>query len=96
VVAMLIIPGTTAYLLTDRFRQMLVLAPTLAAVSAVVGIYVSFYLDTAPGGMVVLTMGAMFVLVYVFSPRQGLLGTRLAEARRRRAAAGGPVRQPAA
>jgi manganese transport system permease protein len=96
VVAMLIIPGTTAYLLTDRFRQMLVLAPTLAAVCAVVGIYVSFYLDTAPGGMVVLTMGALFVLVYVFSPRQGLLGTRLAEARRRRVAAGGPVRQPTA
>jgi manganese transport system permease protein len=96
VVAMLIIPGTTAYLLTDRFRQMLVLAPTLAAVCAVVGIYVSFYLDTAPGGMVVLTMGAMFVVVYVFSPRQGLLGTRLAGARRRRTAAGGPVRQPVA
>jgi manganese transport system permease protein len=95
VVAMLIIPGTTAYLLTDRFRQMLVLAPTLAAVCAVVGIYVSFYLDTAPGGMVVLTMGAMFVVVYLFSPRQGLVGTRLTAARRRRAA-GGPVRQPAA
>jgi manganese transport system permease protein len=97
VVAMLIIPGTTAYLLTDRFRQMLVLAPTLAAACAVVGIYVSFYLDTAPGGMVVLTMGAMFVVVYVFSPRHGLIGTRLAVARRRRAAAGGrPVRHPPA
>ena len=95
VVALLIIPGSTAYLLTDRFRAMLVLAPTLAAVSAVVGIYVSFYLDTAPGGMVVLTMGAIFVAVYVFSPRQGLLGTRLAVARRRRSAAG-PVRQSVA
>jgi manganese transport system permease protein len=96
VVAMLIIPGTTAYLLTDRFRKMLVLAPTLAAVCAVVGIYLSFYLDTAPGGMVVLTMGAIFLVVYVFSPRQGLLGTRIAGARRRRTAAGGPARQPAA
>jgi manganese transport system permease protein len=95
VVALLIIPGTTAYLLTDRFRQMLVLSPSLAAACAVVGIYVSFYLDTAPGGMVVLTMGAVFVLVYVFSPRQGLVGTRLAVARRRRAS-GRPVRQPAA
>ena len=96
VVALLIIPGTTAYLLTDRFRHMLVLAPALAAVCAVVGIYVSFYLDTAPGGMVVLTMGAIFLVVYLFSPRQGLVGTRLAVARRRRGAAGGPARQPAA
>jgi manganese transport system permease protein len=40
-------------------------------------------------------MGALFVVVYVFSPRQGLVGTGLAAARRRRAA-GGPVRQPAA
>jgi manganese transport system permease protein len=95
VVAMLIIPGSTAYLLTDRFRSMLLLAPTIAAACAVVGIYVSFYADTAPGGMVVLTMGAMFVVVYVFSPRQGLLGTRLAVARRRRAATARPVRQPA-
>ena len=96
VVALLIIPGTTAYLLTDRFRRMLVLAPTLATVCAVVGIYLSFYLDTAPGGMVVLTMGAMFLVVYVFSPRQGLLGTRLVGVRRRRAVAGEPVRRPVA
>ncbi len=87
VVAMLIIPGATAYLLTDRFGRMLVIAPAISAVCAVIGLYVSYYLDTASGGMVVLTQGAVFVLVYLFSPRHGLIGTRIVNARRRRALA---------
>ncbi len=91
VVAMLIIPGATAYLLTDRFGRMLVLAPTLSGTCAVVGLYASYYLDASSGGMVVLTQGIVFALVYLFSPRQGLIATRLATRRRRRtlAAAGG-------
>lgn len=84
VIAMLVIPGATAYLLTDRFSRMLVIAPVLSGATAVVGIYVSYYLDTASGGMVVLTQGALFALVYLFGPRQGILGSRLAAARRRR------------
>ena len=51
------------------------------------GIYLSYYLDTASGGMVVLTQSAVFAAVYLFSPRQGLIGTRLAMARRRKTAA---------
>jgi manganese transport system permease protein len=86
VVAMLIIPGATAYLLTDRFSRMLVIAPTISAVCSVAGIYISYYLDTASGAMVVLTQGVVFGAVYLFSPRQGLIGTRLAKARRRKAA----------
>jgi manganese transport system permease protein len=87
VVAMLIIPGATAYLLTDRFGRMLVLAPTLSVLCSVIGIYLSYYLNTAPGGMVVLVQGSAFTLVYLFSPRQGLIGTRLAAERRRKALA---------
>ncbi|WP_258803263.1 metal ABC transporter permease [Pseudarthrobacter sp. NS4] len=87
VVAMLIIPGATAYLLTDRFSRMLVIAPTVSAVCSIGGIYISYYLDTASGAMVVLTQGVVFALVYLFSPRHGLIGTRLAKARRRRAVA---------
>ena len=86
VVAMLIIPGATAYLLTDRFGRMLVLAPVISAVCAVVGLYASYYLDAASGGMVVLTQGAAFTLVYLFSPRHGLLVTRLKAVRRRKLA----------
>ncbi|RWZ50997.1 metal ABC transporter permease [Labedella phragmitis] len=73
VVAMLIIPGATAYLLTDRFPRMLVVAPSIAAASAVVGIYSSYFLDTAPGGMVVLAQGVAFAAVFLVSPRHGVL-----------------------
>ena len=77
VVAMLIIPGATAYLLTDRFSKMLIIAPVMASVAAVGGVYLSYYLDTASGGMVVLSQGAIFALVYLFSPRQGIIGKRV-------------------
>jgi len=88
VVALLIIPGATAYLLTDRFSRMLLVAPAVAGVCAVVGIYASFYLDASPGGVVVLTMGTVFAFVYLFSPRHGVLRRRLtARARARRAVA---------
>ena len=85
VVAMLIIPGATAYLLTDRFSRMLILAPAISAVCSVIGIYISYWADAASGGLVVVTQGAVFALVYLFSPRQGVLGRRWSAARRRRA-----------
>ena len=85
VVAMLIIPGATAYLLTDRFSRMLILAPAISAACSVVGIYISYWADAASGGLVVVTQGAVFALVYLFSPRQGVLGRRWSAARRRRA-----------
>ncbi|MGO3310522.1 MAG: metal ABC transporter permease [Brevibacterium aurantiacum] len=84
VVAMLIIPGATAYLLTDRFQRMLIIAPAISVVYALVGLYASYYIDTASGGMVVLSQGGVFVLVYLFSPRHGLIGRRLSVRRRRR------------
>ena len=52
VVAMLIIPGATAYLLTDRFSRMLVIAPSLSALCTVVGIYLSYWFDVHPGVVV--------------------------------------------
>ncbi|HLS24757.1 MAG TPA: metal ABC transporter permease [Beutenbergiaceae bacterium] len=73
VVAMLIIPGATAYLLTDRMPVMLVIAPVIAVVCAVGGVYASFHVDVATGGAIVLAQGAVFALVYVFSPRHGLI-----------------------
>ncbi|GAB3737914.1 metal ABC transporter permease [Amycolatopsis oliviviridis] len=82
VVAMLIIPGATAYLLTDRFGRMLVIAPTFSVLAAVTGLYLSYHLDTASGGMIVLVQGAGFTLVYLFGPRHGIVGKRLAKRRR--------------
>jgi manganese transport system permease protein len=84
VVAMLIIPGATAHLLTERFTRMLLIAPALAAACGVLGLYLSYHLDTTPGPMVVLAQGAVFAVVYLASPRTGLVGRRLAAVRRRR------------
>lgn len=74
VVAMLIIPGATAYLLTDRFGRMLVIAPAISVASAITGIYLSYWLDAASGGLVVVVQGCVFGVVYLFAPRHGLLG----------------------
>lgn len=82
VVAMLIIPGATAYLLTDSFGRMLVIAPLMSVAAAITGLYVSYHLDTASGGMIVVAQGLLFGLVYLFAPRQGVL-TRAASARLR-------------
>lgn len=84
VVAMLIIPGATAYLLTDRFGHMLVIAPTMSALCAVAGIYLSYYVETATGATIVVAQGAVFALVYLFAPREGVVA-KLAAARRHRA-----------
>lgn len=77
VVALLIIPGATAHLLTDRFGRMLIIAPALAAFAAVTGIYLSYWCNASPGGLVVVVQGAIFTAVYLLSPRHGLLGQRL-------------------
>lgn len=81
VVAMLVIPGATAHLLTDRFGRMLVIAPAISALCSVAGIYLSYWLDAAPGGVVVVVQGAVFGVVWLASPRHGLLGPRLARRR---------------
>ncbi|ALJ21815.1 metal ABC transporter permease [Microbacterium sp. No. 7] len=88
VVAMLIIPGATAQLLTDRFGRMLLIAPLLSAASATVGIYVSYWADTASGATVVLVLGIVFAVVALVSPHRGLLFRR-SRARRVREAARG-------
>jgi manganese transport system permease protein len=82
VVALLIIPGATAFLLTERFGRMLVIAPVTAAASAIVGIYLSYWLDVASGGMIVLVQGVLFTLAFLFAPRHGVVA-RLAAARGR-------------
>jgi manganese transport system permease protein len=84
VVAMLITPGATAYLLTKRFDRMLALAVLVTAVASLGGAYVSFYLDVSTGGAVVLAQSAAFALAYLFGARGGVVTTRLQVARARR------------
>ncbi len=81
VVAMLIIPGATAQLLSERFSRMLLLAPLIAAASAVTGIYLSYWLDAAPGGLVVLVQGAGFLVAYLSKLLRAKNASRIASAR---------------
>jgi ABC-type Mn2+/Zn2+ transport system permease subunit len=73
VVAMLVTPAATAQLVVVRFGQMMTLAAALAAVSAVIGLYLSFYLNLASGASIVLVETLWFGLALVLGPRTGLL-----------------------
>jgi manganese/iron transport system permease protein len=73
VVAMLVTPAATAQLVVVRFGQMMTLAAILAAVSAVVGLYLSFYLNLASGASIVLVETLWFGLALILGPRTGLL-----------------------
>jgi manganese/iron transport system permease protein len=76
VIAMLIAPGATAYLLTNSFERMLLIAVAVAVASAAVGTIVSFHIDGATGACIVLVQSAMFVLALLLAPRHGLLWKR--------------------
>lgn len=73
VVAMLITPAATAYLLTNRFWIMLILSSFFGALSSVIGLYISFKHNLSSGAVIVLTATALFILVFIFSPKQGVL-----------------------
>jgi manganese/iron transport system permease protein len=73
VIAMLIAPGATAYLLTDSFERMLMIAPAVATVSAALGTLISFHIDGATGACIVLTQATFFILAFLFSPKRGIL-----------------------
>ena len=72
-VAMLVTPAATAYLLTHRLWLVMALAASIAALSGVIGLYVSYYLGITSGSSIVLTATAIFLLVFLFNPRQGAI-----------------------
>src|SRR5699024_9840347 len=84
VVAMLIIPGATAYLLTDRFQRMLLIAPAISVLCAIIGLYSSYYLAAASGGVAVRGHGAVCSLAGRLRPGRGLAGRAVAAGQRRR------------
>ncbi|ABR47822.1 ABC-3 protein [Alkaliphilus metalliredigens QYMF] len=73
VVAMLITPGSTAYLLTNRLPIMLALSALFGVVSSVIGVYCSFIYDVATGGSIVLVASILFAMAFLFAPRQGIV-----------------------
>jgi len=78
VVAMLVAPGAIAYLLTDRFERMLVIAAAVAIGSSAVGTIVSFHVDGATGPCIVLIQAFVFLLTFFFAPRNGVFALRRA------------------
>jgi ABC-type Mn2+/Zn2+ transport system permease subunit len=71
--AMLVTPGATAYLLTKRLPRMMALAALFGALSSVIGLYASYYLNVVSGAAIVLTATAFFLLAFLFAPRRGLV-----------------------
>ncbi|SIT74868.1 metal ABC transporter permease [Edaphobacillus lindanitolerans] len=89
VVAMLITPASTAYLLTDRLPAMIGLSALFGALSAVTGLYVSFNYNLSSGAVIVLAATAMFLLALFFSPKQGLLWRSMRTSSNRKAVRNG-------
>lgn len=77
ILAMLVTPAATAYLLTRRLRDMMVLAAAIGAASGVVGLYISYYVSIASGPAIVLVSTALFMLTALFAPGRGWLWQRL-------------------
>ncbi len=73
VVAMLITPGATAYLLVNRFSSMLILSTLIGIASAVIGLYLAFHFDVASGGAIVLVVSGFFLLAFLFAPKRGVV-----------------------
>ena len=77
IASMLITPAATARLLTDRLPVMIGLAAGVGCGSALIGLYLSYYMDVASGGAVVLTGTLIFVLAFIFAPKSGYLARRI-------------------
>ena len=84
VIAMVVTPGATAYLLTDRFGRLLILSVGIGTCTSFAGAYLSYFVDGATGGVIVVLQTAIFLAAFAFAPRHGLLA-----ARRRTRAGGG-------
>jgi len=76
VIAMVVIPGATAYLLTDRFPTLLILSVAIGSVTSFVGAYLSFFVDGATGGLIVSLQTIIFLAVFLLAPKHGYLAAR--------------------
>ena len=85
VIAMVVTPGATAYLLTDRFGRLILISIALGVTTSFVGAYISYFLDGATGGVIVTLQTLLFLAAFYFAPKHGMLAAR----RRRRLAAVG-------
>jgi manganese/iron transport system permease protein len=76
VIAMVVTPGATAYLLTDRFPRLLVLSVSIGAGTSFVGAYLSYFIDGATGGIIVSLQTLIFLAAFFFAPKHGYFAAR--------------------
>ena len=77
VIGLLVTPGATTYLLTDRFQNLLILSILFGTTTCFVGCYLSFFFNGATGGVIVVLQTLLFLFVFLFSPQHGYFITRL-------------------
>jgi manganese/iron transport system permease protein len=76
VIAMVVTPGATAYLLCDRFERLIVTSVTIGTLTSLIGAYASYFLDGATGGIIVCLQTLIFLAAFVLAPKHGLLAAR--------------------
>ncbi|MPZ57220.1 MAG: iron chelate uptake ABC transporter family permease subunit [Rhizobiales bacterium] len=76
VIAMVVTPGATAYLLTDRFGRLIVISIAIGAITSFVGAYISYFIDGATGGVIVTLQTLLFLVAFYLAPKHGVLAAR--------------------
>lgn len=76
VIAMVVTPGATAYLLTDRFSRLLIISVVIGASTSAIGAWISYFLNGETGGVIVTLQTLIFLAAFLFAPRQGLISNR--------------------
>lgn len=76
VICLVVTPGATAWLLTDRFPRLLMIAVAIGSITSFLGAWASYYLDGATGGIIVVAQTLLLLLAFVFAPKHGLLASR--------------------
>ena len=82
VIAMVVTPGATAYLLTDRFGRLIVISVAIGVATSFVGAYISYFIDGATGGVIVTLQTLLFVAAFFLAPKHGVAGGPAPDRRR--------------
>ena len=75
VIAMVVTPGATAYLLSDKFYHVIKISVCIGVFTAFFGTYLSYFIDGATGGVIVLLQACVFILAFIFAPKHGFLAS---------------------
>lgn len=76
VIAMVVTPGATAYLLTDRFPRLIVVSVLIGTLTCFVGSYLSYFIDGATGGIIIILQTLVFLTAFLLAPKHGYLAAR--------------------